>query len=348
MRKLDELKWKAFNIEEIFPAIQRGKRLKTEDHVSGLTPYVSSSSMLNGVDNFVSNNDGVRRFINCLTLANSGSVGEAFYQPYEFVASDHVTKLENPSFNKYVYLFIATIVRRLSEKYGFNREINDSRLKREVIMLPVSEDNSPDYAYMEAYMRNMEEILLKRHKEYLICVMPNQEPERVSIDGKKWKAFFMNEVFDIKSSVRLTKDDMVSGNRPFIGASDSNNGVTAFVSNTNNSLDSNVLGVNYNGSVVHNFYHPYEAIFSDDVKRLHFKHYKDDKYAYLFVKQAILQQKSKFEYGYKFNGERMKRQQILLPITVSGDPDYAFMSAYMRRLEYEMQLRYLEYLGNTH
>ena len=58
MRKLDELKWKAFNIEEIFPVIQRGKRLKTEDHISGLTPYVSSSSMLNGVDDFVSNTDG--------------------------------------------------------------------------------------------------------------------------------------------------------------------------------------------------------------------------------------------------------------------------------------------------
>ena len=174
-----------------------------------------------------------------------------------------------------------------------------------------------------------------------------EEPEKVVFVGKKWQTFFMDEVFDIRSSVRLTKDDMIAGNRPFVGASDSNNGVTAFVSNTNSSLDSNVLGVNYNGSVVDNFYHPYEAIFSDDVKRLHFKNYKDDKYAYLFVKQAILQQKSKFEYGYKFNGERMKRQQILLPVTISGEPDYAFMSAYMRRMEYEMRQRYLDYLEHS-
>ena len=193
-------------------------------------------------------------------------------------------------------------------------------------------------------MQKKEQELYENYKSYLKYVMPNQEPERVFIERKKWKAFFMNEVFDIKSSVRLTKDNMVVGNRPFIGATDSNNGVTAFVGNTNNSLDSNVLGVNYNGSVVHSFYHPYEAIFSDDVKRLHFKHYKDDKYAYLFVKQAILQQKSKFEYGYKFNGERMKRQQILLPVTISGEPDYAFMSAYMKRLEYDIQRRYMKYI----
>lgn len=47
---------------------------------------------------------------------------------------------------------------------------------------------------------------------------------------------------------------MIKGQKPFIGASDSNNGVTAFVKNTNTSEDRNVLGVNYNGSVVENFY----------------------------------------------------------------------------------------------
>ena len=64
---------------------------------------------------------------------------------------------------------------------------------------------------------------------------------------------------------------MKHGSRPFIGATDSNNGITAWVENTNESLDSAVLGVNYNGSVVETFYHPYECIFSDDVKRLHLK-----------------------------------------------------------------------------
>ncbi|MBR4199285.1 MAG: restriction endonuclease subunit S [Bacteroidales bacterium] len=153
---IDGKRWKSFNIDVVFPIIQRGKRLKTEDHVIGLTPYVSSSSMFNGVDDFISNTNGVRRFKNCLTLANSGSVGETFYQPFEFVASDHVTKLENPLFDKYVYLFIATVVKRLSEKYSFNREINDSRIRREMIMLPVNEKGVPDYAFMSAYMKRLE------------------------------------------------------------------------------------------------------------------------------------------------------------------------------------------------
>jgi len=151
----------------------------------------------------------------------------------------------------------------------------------------------------------------------------------------------MNEIFDISSSIRLTKDDMIPGDRPFIGASDSNNGITAFVGNINSSLDHNVLGVNYNGSVVENFYHPYEAIFSDDVKRLHLKHRPDNKYVLLFIKSAILKQKCKFEYGYKFNGERMARQHIMLPATEDGRPDFDYMERKMRAVEARQLRQYI-------
>lgn len=168
------------------------------------------------------------------------------------------------------------------------------------------------------------------------------EDKALNLDNRRWKDFFLEDIFTIFSSIRLTKDDMVKGARPFIGASDSNNGVTAFVGNTNNSLDRNVLGVNYNGSVVENFYHPYEAIFSDDVKRLHLKDSKDDKYVFLFIKQSILMQKCKYEYGYKFNGERMKRQKIMLPVTSSSTPDYAFMSQYMQNVEVKQLKAYID------
>ena len=155
----------------------------------------------------------------------------------------------------------------------------------------------------------------------------------MELTNREWKEFFIEDIFKIKSGKRLTKADMVSGNIPFIGATDSNNGITEFIANKNTSLDKNVLGVNYNGSVVYNFYHSYEAVFSDDVKRLSFKEIEGNKYTFLFVKALILKQKSKYEYGYKFNGERMKRQKILLPINSKGKPDYAFMENYMKQKE---------------
>lgn len=166
----------------------------------------------------------------------------------------------------------------------------------------------------------------------------------MELTNREWKEFFIEDIFEIKSGKRLTKADMVSGDIPFIGATDSNNGITEFIANKNSSLDKNVLGVNYNGSVVHNFYHPYEAVFSDDVKRLSFKELKGNKYAFLFVKALIMQQKSKYEYGYKFNGERMKRQKILLPVTSKGKPDYAFMENYMKHKEKELLGKYKKHI----
>lgn len=128
---------------------------------------------------------------------------------------------------------------------------------------------------------------------------------------------------------------MEDGNIPFIGATDSNNGITNFVSNTNKSLDKNMLGVNYNGSVVENFYHPYECIFSDDVKCISFK---DDK------------GQNKYRYAYKFNGDRMARQKIMMPVDEESKINYSTIENYMRAKELEFVvndiLKYLAYGWN--
>ena len=152
--------WKAFYFTEVSTEIQRGKRLKKADHKDGQTPYVSSTSLNNGIDGFIGNDGSVRRFNNCLTLANSGSVGCAFYHQYTFVASDHVTKLKRDGLDKYAYLFMIPIINRLSEKYSFNREINDERIKREKLLLPATDKGEIDFAFMSAFMKEVEHNIL--------------------------------------------------------------------------------------------------------------------------------------------------------------------------------------------
>ena len=45
MLNLNDREWRPFFLTELFPQIQRGKRLKTENHIPGKTPYVSSSAL---------------------------------------------------------------------------------------------------------------------------------------------------------------------------------------------------------------------------------------------------------------------------------------------------------------
>lgn len=165
IQPLQSKNWKAFRITDIFPSIQRGKRLVKEKQVAGMIPYVSSTAMNNGVDNFIQYNEhNMRKYSNCLSIANSGSVGSTFYEPFAFIASDHITHLKNKDFTQNISLFIATLGNRLSQKYNFNREINDSRISREKIMLPTDDSGNPDYAYMEQYTKNM---MLAKYNDYL-------------------------------------------------------------------------------------------------------------------------------------------------------------------------------------
>ncbi len=169
VQTIKEKKWKTFKIDYIFTEIKRGKRLKKADHMKGNKPYISSTGINNGVDGFVGNKERARFFSNSLTIANSGSVGSCFYQPFEFVASDHVhsLKLKNDNISEYVYKFISTIVSRLKTKYSFNYEMTDKRIKRENILLPVNKKNEPDYEYMENYMKKLEYEKIKQYLQYI-------------------------------------------------------------------------------------------------------------------------------------------------------------------------------------
>lgn len=157
--------WGEFFVEDIFDTIQRWKRLKKQDHIEWKIPYISSTATNNGVDAYIANTENIRKFNYCLTLANSGSIGATFYQPFSFIASDHVTKLENKLFSKYIYLFISTKLQKLGDKYSFNREINDKRIKREKMLLPIDDNYQPDYDFMDQYMRQIERRQIKKYIE---------------------------------------------------------------------------------------------------------------------------------------------------------------------------------------
>lgn len=164
---IEDVEWKEFNFNDVFRKIQRGRRLKKDDHIDGDVPYISSTSLNNGIDRFIGNEDKVRKFKNNITIANSGSVGSCFYHDYEYIASDHVTALTLDKGDKYIYLFMSTIIKRLEEKYSFNREINDKRIRNERFILPIDEYGNPHWKYMSEFMKKLESENLQKVLEYI-------------------------------------------------------------------------------------------------------------------------------------------------------------------------------------
>lgn len=165
----------------------------------------------------------------------------------------------------------------------------------------------------------------------------------LSLKDRRWKESFIEDIFFIKPGKRLVQSSSNPGRIPFIRAVDSNNGIAAFISNKNSSIDSKVLEVNYDGSVCETFYHPYKAVFSDSVKRLRLRFDLQNEYVYLFFKNVIINQKDKYNYAYKFSEKRMGRQQIMLPINSKGDPDWTFMENYIKQIEDKQKEEYKDF-----
>lgn len=342
MLTLKEQTWKPFTIEDLFYV--KGSKTtplnKLKETGKGKYPYVTTQSTNNGVANYFNYSTEIG---NVLTV-DSAVAGFCSYQEFNFSASDHVEKLI-PKFNltKSLAKFLALMVNCNQEKFSYGYKASQTRLKRQQIILPINDKGDPDWVFMENYVDKLENAQKEKYKAFALKKLENLEYKEIpKLNEKTWKTFFISDIFTIGSGKRLTKMQMKVGKIPFIGSTDSNNGITNWVSNINETYDKNVLGVNYNGSVVENFFHGYNCIFSDDVKRLHLRHHKDNKYILLFFKSIILQQKSKYTYGYKFKASRMSRQLIMVPVNPFNEPDYDYMEQYIKNAMYKKLRSYLE------
>ncbi len=340
MKKIKDLKWEEFSLLDLFVP-KKGNQKNMNSLEEGEIPLVSAKKVDNGFKGFYHVNDKEIFVGGCITLNNDGDggAGLAYYQPSPFALDTHVTALyPKEKMSREAMLFISSCISRQSVLFGHGHSINSERLKQMTVMLPAVAKHAPDYGFMEEYMKKTEEKMLIRYKKYL---SNKKLSSRLKLINTEWGEIKITNLFDIFPGVRLTKQDQKPGKKPFIGSTDNNNGITAFCCNTNASEDKNVLGVNYNGSVVENFYHPYNALFSDDVKRFHLKNHIGNKYIYLYLKDCILKQQEKYQYGYKFNEQRMKKQVIMIPVTSKRTPNFAYMENYMRNKEQLLLNRYI-------
>lgn len=351
----EKLNWQEFFVTDLFPSIQRGKRLTKANQKDGNIPYISSTALNNGVDNFISSSSKMRIFENCLSVANSGSVGSSFYEPYKFVASDHITHLKNIEYNEFIYLFISVMTNRWSAKYNFNREISDKRISREKILLPVNSNGLPDFQIMEQIIRESKGHKYSLYIEYAnsklnILTYKSVEP----LNMQKWKPFEIGSLFPIiepgkgKGLNHLNITDDFSGIN-YIGATNRNNGVLCQVEINPKSKKliqkGNCIGFirNGNGSVGYAIYKSEDFISTSDVSFA----YNDflNKYNGLFIVASSDLIRGKYNHNYKRTPERLKKDCIMLPATDSGEPDYLYMEQYVKNMMIAKYQSYLDYVN---
>lgn len=349
--KLVKKEWREFFVSEIFTKIQRGKRLTKGNQQNGEVPYVSSTAANNGVDNFIGNSKGVRIFENCLTLANSGSVGSTFFHHHTFVASDHVTALILERPNKYIYLFLSGIIRRLEEKYSFNREINDKRIQREKILLPVNSDGLPDWQFMEDFIKQKEQKQIVDLKDYYADKAVELMISTGSLKNTEWQEFKIGKIFEqlLRGNNKGHSNEDCQFGVSYNGAKYNDNGVTGFVE-TNGKFkifkgNAIVFVMTGEGSVGLSVYKKEDFVPSSNV----FVGYSSvlNRWNGLFLVTAINNGADRYNYGYIRNEKRLFNEKILLPVNSDGLPDWQFMEDFMKQIERDKITTVLSYYNNS-
>ncbi len=148
--------WKEFKLGNIFE-VKKGKCLTSGEQTEGETPYIGAIDSNNGVANYIGQeamHEG-----NTISLSYNGSVGEAFYQPLPFWATDDVNVLyfktnNTVVFNKYIALFICTILKKEKYRYSYGRKWILENMESAIIKHP-SKDDKPDWEFMENCIKSL-------------------------------------------------------------------------------------------------------------------------------------------------------------------------------------------------
>ena len=161
-----------------------------------------------------------------------------------------------------------------------------------------------------------------------------------SIDVSGWKKYRMSDYFDIAGTETTTLDDLLryegampDGKRyPYVTTRETNTGVDGYYPHWTERggvicIDSATIG--------HSKYRHGNFSASDHVEKAVPKQdVPFDEYVGMFVETVLNLETFRYGYGRKFNQERIRGTEILLPVSAdTGKPDWGYMQKYIRGID---------------
>lgn len=144
--------WKWFKVEKLFEC-STTKHSVMQDISLGNIPIVTRSANNNGVAMYVNADKDYISEKNCITIGAEGIV--AFYQPTDFTTGVKVYTIKCNKMNKYIAMFICTILDMEKYRYNYGNARILDKIKEEKIKLPAGKDGEPDFDFMENYIKSL-------------------------------------------------------------------------------------------------------------------------------------------------------------------------------------------------
>lgn len=339
--------WKEYRLGDLFE-IKKGKRLTSEDQTEGTTPYIGAIDSNNGVSNYIGQapiHEG-----NTIYLSYNGSVGQAFYQPIPFWATDDVNVLyfrdKTISFNRNMALFICTILKQEQYRYCYGRKWVLDSMNETMVKLPTKGDK-PDWSYMEKYISSLKSQ----------AVTSTKKVGDISFDYKKWESFSFGRLIteeNIYKAKAYSKTELVTsdvwkeGFIHFVSRTEENNSIDCYAmkSDFSDIEEGNAITV---GDTTSTIAYQSEPFVNGD----HIIVIRADwlnKYTGMFIVSLLRKERYRYSYGRAYLMDSIKNTKLHLPVkkrdgkpiiddshTFSDEgylPDWEWMETYIKSLPY--------------
>lgn len=154
----NELKWKEFNLENLYGKSTRGKRLKSSDRIPGDLIFVTAGEADEGISARIGND--VQVFSKNTTTIDM--FGSAKYRNYDYGADDHVAVVHTEKLAKNAAIFVTSAIHKSSHsgKFSYARNFYAKDADELNIMLP-EKDGKPDYSSMETFISAVQKLVIK-------------------------------------------------------------------------------------------------------------------------------------------------------------------------------------------
>lgn len=328
MSLIDTSQWKEFSLKNLGFVCFHGQRLNQSNREEGKIPFVTAGFQNHGVTQYIGNNRPT--YHKAITI---DMFGNCFFQPDDCAGDDNVYFFVNDKVSDFGKIFIsACIVANISEIYSYAKQFRQQNANALTIKLPATPSGAPNWAYMDSFMGKILEEE-EAAAEQLAALASEIGSDGHFLDVREWKTFCLTDLFVMKNTKSIVQQNVVfdSGDVPYVTSQAIDNGVAGYISCPDAWLEQgNCLLIGGKTSTV--FYQALDFCSNDSHNiACYAKESISDK-AYLFL-QSILSDflRQHYSWGNSLSMKRLVSDEIYLPVTVDGQPDWAWMEQYMQQ-----------------